>query len=79
MKLLTKKQRQYKEWLYNNHWREWVTARDGEFNRLSDMQSMWCCCGKLAIGFHEQRCRQFQNMVDLATIEKLKHLIPEKL
>ena len=60
-------------------WKEWIMARDGEFARLSDMQSMWCCCGKLATGLHEQRCKQFQNMVDLATIEKLKHLIPEKI
>ena len=79
MKRLTKKQLQYKEWLCDNYLKEWIMARDGEFCRLSDMQSIWCCCGEFATRLHEQRCKQFQNMVDLATIEKLKHLIPEKL
>ena len=75
---MTKKQLQAKEWLYNNHWREWVTTRDAEFNRLSDEQGTWCCCGALATGLHEQRCRRFQNKVDAATIKKLKHLIPKQ-
>lgn len=37
---------------------EWNSTRIKVFNELSDSQSMFCCCGKLATGLHESNCRK---------------------
>lgn len=75
---MTKKQLQDKEWLRDNHWREWITTRENKIQRLSCRQKMWCCCGAVASSMHEERCAMFQNKVDAATIKSLKHLLPTK-
>lgn len=74
---MTKNQRQAKEWLYSNHWREWASTRKEEFEILSSKQQIWCCCGGIASSLHEERCSKFQDKVDRATIAKLKHLLPK--
>ena len=60
--------------LKENHWTTWIRTRSKVFDELSDKQTMFCCCGKLATGFHEQSCTKFNKKVDLETADKLKNL-----
>lgn len=62
-------------YLKENHTREWLSTRGQVFTELSDQQSIFCCCGKLATGLHEYHCRKFNSKVDSETIKKLKHLL----
>ena len=62
------------EFLKQNHLSMWMTSRNEVENELSDKQSMFCICGKLATGLHERNCRKFQNEVDRKTTVKLKNL-----
>lgn len=48
-----------------------VSTRQKVFDELSERQTMYCCCGKLATGLHERNCKKFNDKVD---IETLKHL-----
>ena len=66
------------DYLFNNHLGEWLKARDKAGYVLSEEQPMFCCCGKLATGFHEQNCRQFQNKVDTLAMNYCKPLLPTK-
>ena len=45
---------------------------------LSDGQSIFCCCGKLATGLHEAHCTKFKNKVEAEVIKRLQHLIPKQ-
>ena len=63
------------EFLKQNHLSMWLTSRNEVENELSDKQSMFCICGKLATGLHERNCRKFQNEVNRKTTVKLKHLL----
>lgn len=45
---------------------------------LSEGQTMFCCCGKLATGLHEAHCKKFNDKVDAETIKRLQHLLPSK-
>lgn len=44
---------------------------------MSDKQSMFCLCGRLATGLHENGCRKFQNKVTRETIKRLSHLLKD--
>lgn len=52
-----------------------VKTRQQVFNELSDQQTMFCCCGKLATGLHESYCRRFNDKVDSETIKRLDFLL----
>ena len=54
-----------------------VKTRQTVFGELSDQQTMFCCCGKLATGLHESNCTKFNNKVDAETINRLRHLLPK--
>lgn len=54
---------------------EWNSTRTKVFNELSDSQSMFRCCGKLATGLHESNCRKFNAKVDAETAKRLEKLI----
>ena len=54
-----------------------VTTRQIVFDELSDQQTMFCCCGKLATGLHESNCTKFNNKVDAETIKRLSYLLPK--
>ena len=58
-----------------NHFREWQEVREKTEDELSDLQGMRCACGMMATGMHEMNCGRFQNKVDRATVQKLKHLL----
>lgn len=55
-----------------------VKTRQMVFDELSDQQTMFCCCGKLATGLHERNCTKFNNKVDAETINRLGYLLPKK-
>lgn len=55
-----------------------INTRNQVEEELSEKQTMFCCCGKLATGLHEARCKKFNDKVDSETIKRLKHLLPSK-
>ena len=55
-----------------------VKTRQIVFDELSDQQTMFCCCGKLATGLHESNCTKFNNKVDAETIKRLNYLLPKE-
>ena len=62
-------------YLEEKHFSEWHKARHECENDLSDKQSMFCVCGKLATGLHEGNCPKFRKKVLSNTVEKLAHLL----
>ena len=54
-----------------------VKTRQTVFNELSEKQTMFCCCGKLASGLHERHCVKFNNKVADEVIKRLSYLLPE--
>ena len=65
-------------YLKDNHFQLFLTTRREVFNELSDSQTTFCCCGRLATGLHESHCIRFNNKVNAETIKRLKHLLPSK-
>lgn len=58
---------------YKNHnFQTWLKMRNQVFDKLSDMQTMFCVCGKLATGLHEKNCRRFNEKVDKETAKRLE-------
>ena len=53
-----------------------IRTRQMVFDELSDQQTMFCCCGKLATRLHERNCIKFNNKVDTEIIKRLRHLLP---
>lgn len=45
----------------SEHFSEWLKLRPIVFEKLSNSQSMFCICGRLASGLHESHCRKFNN------------------
>lgn len=52
------------DYLWANHSKEWLKCRQEAYEHLSNLQSVFCCCGKLATGYHERHCRKFNAKVD---------------
>ena len=65
-------------YLGDNHLGEWLKTRREVEDELSARQSMFCVCGKLATGLHENSCRKFRDKVTSETVSRLKHLIVTK-
>ncbi len=63
------------QYLQTHHIGEWIGTRQEVEEELSDGQSMFCICRRLATGFHESGCRQFQTAVSKETAKRLEHLI----
>ena len=49
-----------------------VKTRQNVFDELSEQQTMYCCCGKLATDMHENHCTKFNNKVQESTKYKTK-------
>lgn len=60
-----------------NHLDLFLKTRQDVFDELSEQQSMFCCCGKLATGLHEMHCGKFNRKVNLETIKRLSDLLPK--
>ena len=65
------------EYLKNADFGLFVKTRQIVFDELSDQQTMFCCCGKLATGAHESRCSKVNNRVLTETIKRLSCLLPK--
>ena len=63
------------EYLQDNHFGVWIETRSKCKDRISDQQSMFCVCGRLATGLHEDCCRKFNSKVNRETVKELSHLI----
>ena len=63
------------EYLQDNHMSEWLKTRQIVECELSDQQTIFCICGRLATGLHESRCRRFRDKVTSETVKRLKHLL----
>lgn len=66
------------EYLQTNHLMTFVKTRQEVFDELSEQQTMFCCCGKLATGLHERNCQKFNKKVNSETIKRLSDLLPKK-
>jgi len=64
-------------YLKDNYFGLVLKTRQQSFNDLSNQQTMFCCCGKLATGLHERNCTKFNNKVDAEVIRRLIHLLPK--
>lgn len=60
------------QYLKTQFMKEWNSTRIKVFDELSDNQSIFCCCGKLASGLHESNCRKFNAKVDAETAYRLR-------
>lgn len=56
-----------------------VKTRQTVFNELSEKQTMFCCCGKLATNLHEEHCVKFKNKVADEVIKRLSYLLPKAI
>lgn len=65
------------EYLQANHLITFVKTRQEVFDELSEQQTMFCCCGKLATGLHEEHCSKFNRKVNRETIKRLSDLLPK--
>ena len=66
------------QYLKTQFMKEWNSTRIKVFDELSDNQSMFCCCGKLASGLHESNCRKFNAKVDAETAYRLREKLTKK-
>lgn len=65
------------EYLQANHIMTFVKTRQQVFDELSEQQTMFCCCGRLATGLHESNCQKFKRKVNSETIKRLSYLLPK--
>ena len=66
------------EYLQTNHFTTFVKTRQKVFDELSEQQAMFCCCGRLATGLHENNCQKFNRKVNGETIKRLSDLLPKE-
>ena len=66
------------EYLKDTDFSHFIKTRQIVFDELSDQQTMFCCCGKLATGMHERNCTKFNNRVITETIKRLSYLLPKE-
>ena len=66
-----------KKFLIKNYQSDYVKTRREVFNNLSNNQAVFCVCGRIASGLHEDRCSKFNALVDKETVKKLEHLIKD--
>ena len=64
-----------KKFLIKNFQSDYVKTRCEVFNALSNQQAVFCICGKIVSGFHEDRCSKFNALVDKETVKRLEYLI----
>ena len=65
------------EYLQINHLVTFVKTRQEVFDELSEQQTVFCCCGKLATGLHEKNCQRFNRKVNDVTIKRMSDLLPK--
>lgn len=63
------------DFFHNKYFSSWLAKRQEVEHRISDSNTMFCFCGRLATGFHESSCGKFRKAVDAQTVKELEHLI----
>ena len=58
--------------LQDKDFKGWLLARQKTWDELSDVHDMFCVCGRLCTGLHEQSCKKFQDRINLMTIKKME-------
>ena len=59
-------------YLIKNYNKEFVETQHKVIFELDKKYSIVCACGRLATGFHTQRCKKFNDEVDKETIKILE-------
>lgn len=77
MKRLNREQKL--NYLYKADLGLFVKTRQTVFDELSEQQTMFCCCGKLATNLHEEHCAKFKNKVADEVIKRLSYLLPKDI
>lgn len=77
MKRLNREQKL--SYLYKADLGLFIKTRKTVFEELSEQQTMFCCCGKLATNLHEEHCAKFKNKVADEVIKRLSYLLPEAI
>lgn len=62
-------------YIQDNHFSEWLKMRAIVAEEVSLKCSMFCVCGRLCTGMHENHCRKFQDKINSETVKRLSHLI----
>lgn len=65
-------------YLVDNHLSEWISARQKANDLVSKQYPIFCICGRLCTGLHEQSCSRFKNRVNSVAIKSLEHLFSKK-
>lgn len=60
------------QWFINNDFQNWLKFRKIAEDEISSKQSMFCVCGRLATGLHENGCRKFRGKVEKRAVELLE-------
>ncbi len=58
--------------LQDKDFNAWLVTRQKAWDELSEKYTMFCICGKLCSGLHEQGCKRFQDAINLRTLKKLE-------
>ena len=61
--------------LQDKHFGEWLKARREAWDDMSQRYSMFCVCGRLCTGLHENNCRKFQDKVTSEAVKRLGYLL----
>lgn len=61
--------------LQDKHFSEWLKMRQTVAHEISDSQTMFCVCGRLASGLHESSCSKLALKINKETVKRLSHLI----
>lgn len=65
-------------YIQDHDFNEWLKMRRVVEDEISNKQSMFCVCGRLATGLHESMCRKFHEKISKETVKMLSYLLPVK-
>lgn len=60
------------EFFKRKNFRKYIETYNEVERYCSESQTMFCCCGRLATGLHEQNCQEFQKKVEKETLRRLE-------
>lgn len=63
------------KYLEENYLGEWIKTRNIVADEISDRQTTFCVCGRLATGLHESYCQKLKKKITNETVKRLNYLI----
>ena len=75
---MTSRQKHLMFVLMDKHFSTWLNTHRDVWNECSDKQPMFCICGRLATGIHENHCSKFRDLVNRETVKKLEYLVKDE-